>query len=77
MIASNDVLRVLSNKESKMSLGCQILVEKAVQIRKCFRDLRLLVLKVHSHNVAAATAFLPQWSQSVHTGVAMVAATVQ
>ena len=33
--------------------------------------------KVHSHDAATATAFLPQWSQSVHTGVTMVAATVQ
>ena len=24
-------------------------------------------VKVHSHNVAAAMAFLPQWGQSVHT----------
>ena len=34
-------------------------------------------LKVHSHDVAAATAFLLQWSQSVCTGAARVAATVQ
>ena len=33
--------------------------------------------KVHSHDAAAATAFLPQWSQSVHTGPATVAPTVQ
>ena len=27
----------------------------------------LFCLKVHSHGAAAATAFLPQWGQSVHT----------
>ena len=38
------MLRSLSNKESKMSLGCHILAERVVQIRNCFCDLRLLVL---------------------------------